>query len=93
MQQKWTTITREDPLYDGYSSKLPPGMADHLITSARMQKKLQPATLFTLADAMAMVGEYSERTTSHPGITAPTWSRLTEPRVQPLLVRSQRILL
>jgi len=35
-----------------------------------MQKKLQPATPFTLADAMEMVGESSECTISHPAITA-----------------------
>ena len=35
-----------------------------------MQKKLQPATPFALADAIEMVGEFSERTTSHPAITA-----------------------
>jgi len=70
MLQKETTITREDPLYDEYCSKLPTGIADQIIASARMQKKLQPATPFTLADAMEMVGEFSERTTSHPAITA-----------------------
>lgn len=70
MLQKETTITREDPLYDEYCSKLPSGIADQIIASARMQKKLQPETPFTLADAMEMVGEFSERTTSHPAIAA-----------------------
>jgi hypothetical protein len=68
MLQKETTITREDPLYDEYCSKLPAGIAEQIIASARMQKKLQPGTPFTLADAMEMVGEFSERTTSHPAI-------------------------
>jgi hypothetical protein len=70
MLQKDTTITREDPLYDEYCSKLPLGIADQIIASARRQKKLQPATTFTLVDAMEMVGEFSERTTSHSAITA-----------------------
>jgi len=70
MLQKETTITLEDPLYDEYCSKLPAGIADQIIASARMQKKLQPATPFTLAYAMEMVGEPSKRTISHPAITA-----------------------
>ncbi|KAF8241217.1 hypothetical protein K440DRAFT_666039 [Wilcoxina mikolae CBS 423.85] len=65
MLQKGTTITHEDPLYDEYCAKLPSCIADQIIASARMQKKLQPGTPFTLADAMEMVGEFSERTTSH----------------------------
>jgi len=68
--QKVTTSLREDPLNDEYCSKLPAGISDQIITSARMPMKLQPATPFTLADAMEMVGEFSERTTSHPAITA-----------------------
>jgi hypothetical protein len=70
MLQKETTITCEDPLYDEYYSKLPAGIADQTIASASMQKKRQPATPFTLADAMEMVGEFSKRTTSHPAMTA-----------------------
>jgi len=35
-----------------------------------MQKKLQPATPFTFADAMEMDGEFSERTTSYLANTA-----------------------
>jgi hypothetical protein len=69
MLQKGTTIKCEDPPYDEYCSKLPAGIADHVITSARMKKMLQPATPFKLADAMEMVGEFSECTTSHPAIT------------------------
>jgi hypothetical protein len=65
-----TTITCEDRLYDEDCSKLPAGIADQIIASARMQKKLQPATPFMLADAMEMVGEFFEHTTSHPAITA-----------------------
>jgi len=68
--QKENTITREDPVYDEYCSKLPARIAAQIIASARMQKTLQPATPFTLADIMEMVGEFSERTTSHPAITA-----------------------
>jgi hypothetical protein len=93
MLQKETTMTHKDPLYDEYCSKLPARNADQIIASARVQKKLQPATPFTWADAMEMVGEFSERTTSHPAITAPTWYRLTQPVFQPLLVRSRWILL
>jgi hypothetical protein len=65
-----STIMREDPLYDEYCSKLPAGIADQIITSARMQKTLQPATPVTLADAMEMVGEFSECATSHSAVTA-----------------------
>ena len=70
MLQKETTITREDSLYDEYYSMLPAGISYQIITSAPIQKKLQPATPFMLADAMELVGEFAERTTSHPAITA-----------------------
>jgi len=70
MWQKETTITCEDPLYDEDCSKLPAGIADWIITSARMQKKLQPAAPIMLADATEMVEECSECTTSHLAITA-----------------------
>ncbi|KAF8243184.1 hypothetical protein K440DRAFT_669837 [Wilcoxina mikolae CBS 423.85] len=70
MLQKETTITCVDPLYDEYCAKLPSGIADQIIASARMQKKLQPGTPFTLADAMEMVAEFSEHTTSDPATPA-----------------------
>jgi hypothetical protein len=70
MLQKGTTTTCKNPLNDEYCWKLPVGIADQIIASAPMQKQLQPATPFTLADAMEMVGEFSERTTSHPAIMA-----------------------
>jgi hypothetical protein len=63
MLQKENTITHKNPLYDEYCLKLSLGIADQIIASARMQKKLQPATPFTLADAMEMVGGFSERST------------------------------
>ncbi|KAF8251310.1 hypothetical protein K440DRAFT_637855 [Wilcoxina mikolae CBS 423.85] len=68
--QKEATITHEDSLHDEYCTKLPWSITDQIIASVRMQKKLQPGTPFTLADAMEMVGEFSERTTSHPAIPA-----------------------
>ncbi|KAF8242167.1 hypothetical protein K440DRAFT_639427 [Wilcoxina mikolae CBS 423.85] len=45
-------------------------IADQIIASAHMQKKLQPDTPFTLADAIEMVGKFSKRTTSHPATPA-----------------------
>jgi len=70
MLRKETTITHKYPLYDKYCSKLPAGIADQILASASMQKKLQLATLFTLADTIEIVRVFSERTTSHLAITA-----------------------
>jgi len=71
MLQKEITITCKDSLYNEYCSKLLTGNVDQIIVTGRMQKKQQPATPFTLADAMMMVKEFSERTTeSHLAITA-----------------------
>jgi len=39
MPHNETTITHEDPLYDEYCSKLPTGIEDQIIASARMQRK------------------------------------------------------
>jgi len=93
MLQEETTMTREDPLCDEFCLMLPARITEQIIASAHMQKKPQPATLVTLADAMDMVGEFSERTTSHPAVRAPIFSRLTLPLFQRLLVWSRWILL
>jgi len=70
MLQKGTTITCDDPLYDESCSKLPAQIANLIISSAGMQKKLQPGTPWALADAMEMVGGFCQCTTSRLAITA-----------------------
>ena len=70
MLQKDTTITCDDPLYEEYCSKLPARIANQIISSAGMQKKLQPGTPLALADAMEMVRGFSQCTTSQLAITA-----------------------
>jgi len=70
MLQKETTITGEHHRYDKYCSKLPGGIADQIIASARMQKKLQAAAPFMFDNVLEMVRECSEHRTSHPAIIA-----------------------
>jgi len=65
-----TTITYQDPLNNDYCLKLPGGFAHQIIPSPCMQKMLQPATPYTLADAMEIGAEYSALSTSHPAVTA-----------------------
>ena len=60
----------EDPLYDKYCSKLPVGMADQIITSARMEHKLEPGTPLIVANPMEIVCDISGHATSHPAIMA-----------------------
>jgi hypothetical protein len=92
MLQKGTTFTHEDRLYDKNCSKLATGIADQTIASARMQKTLQPETPVMLANAMEVVGVFSERTTLHPTITAtPTCFTPYKTATVPMPTASERI--
>jgi len=70
MLQKESTNMCKGPLHDKYRSNLLLGIADHIITSALMQRKIKPETPLTLAEAMGW-------SVNLPSIELRTWlSRL-----------------
>ena len=52
-----TTIGRSNPLFDEYVGKLPTDVQRTITTAAAIQRKINPATPFTLGDAMGMAAE------------------------------------